>query len=158
MIDIILKLIKKIKYERECWRNWEEKMNVPIVPFPLDYHHRMHLIETGKMEPAKYELRFMFDWCAGSCLWSIDDAAIERYGAGPIDFDELPLSVELKKRLKCLCDEHDTALNRDCSQNGLAWDAKKQNEFLEKARVACWDVIHELNPDYGVSWNRDKII
>lgn len=156
--NVIGLLIKKTKYGYECRKNWEDKMNEPIVPFPLDYSHRIHLIEKGELKPAKYELRFMFDWCADSCLWSLDDAAIERYGVGPVDLDELPLSAELKKKLQNLCDEHDTALDWDCPQNGLVWDWERQYAFLERARVVCWDTIHELGIDYGVSFNKDDII
>lgn len=112
----------------------------------------------GRLEPAKYELRFMFDWGANSCLWSSNDAAIERYGVGPIDFDELPLSEGLKKQLRTLCDEHDTALDWDCPQNGLVWDEETQSDFFEKARVAYGDIIHELELDYGVSFNKGNII
>ena len=154
----IISLMDKIKLTYKGWEIWNDKMNEPIVPYPLDYEHRMSSIAKGHLKPAKYEFRFMFDYCADTCLWSLDDAAIERYGVGPIDFDELPLSVELKERLMNLCYEHDTALDWECPQNGLVWDEKKQHDFIEKARVACWDVIHELGSDYGVSWNKKYIL
>ena len=38
--NVIGLLIKKIKYGYECRKNWEDKMNEPIVPFPLDYGHK----------------------------------------------------------------------------------------------------------------------
>lgn len=42
---------------------------------------------------ARYILRFFFDGCAGDCLWSGNDAALEKYGC-PASLDELGLSEE----------------------------------------------------------------
>ena len=30
-------------------------------------------------EMAKYEMKYMFDWGSGTCVWSTNDAAIDKY-------------------------------------------------------------------------------
>ena len=33
---------------------------------------------------AKYEMKYMFDWGSGTCVWSTNDAAIDKYDY-PVD-------------------------------------------------------------------------
>ncbi len=48
---------------------------------------------------AKYALKYMYDWGSGICLWSVNDAAREKYDY-PIELDSLPLSDNLKNELE----------------------------------------------------------
>ncbi len=133
-------------------------MNEPIIPWPLDSESRKKHIAKGSISAAKYEFRFMFDYCAETCLWSDNEAAIEKYGIGSVDLDEFPLSTELKAELISLCDKHDTALDWKNPQNGIIWTSEEQYAFMGQARIACFKVIHELGPNFGISFNRNHII
>lgn len=38
---------------------------------------------------ATYEMKFMFDWLSGTCVWSVNAAAHERYDY-PVDLSSFP--------------------------------------------------------------------
>ena len=48
---------------------------------------------------AKYEMKYLFDWGSGTCLWSTIDAAIDKYDY-PVVLDNLPISSNLKIQLE----------------------------------------------------------
>lgn len=98
---------------------------------------------------AKYVLKYMYDWCSGTCLWSVNKEADEKYGY-PIDLDDLPLSDELRKELDFLVDKHDEALDWDCPSNPLLWSEQEQTDFISRAKKAYYFVVKELGDDYEV--------
>lgn len=96
-----------------------------------------------------YEMKFMFDWGSGTCLWSANDAAIERYNY-PVDLLKLPLSGELLKRLEVLVNRHDEALDWDDPAGDLLWNEDQQKEFTKEALKAYREVCLELGPKYHI--------
>ena len=98
---------------------------------------------------AKYEMKFMFDWAAGTCIWSINEAAREKYGYC-VEFNSLPISQELLNVLEKLCDQYDQALDWKSPSNGLIWSLEKQNIFVEEAKSVYKKLCNELGDDYNV--------
>ena len=96
----------------------------------------------------------MFDWGSGICLWSVNDAARERYDY-PIDHSELPLSDELKKELDSLIKKHDEALDWNYPPDPLLWTQQEQDAFIERAKQAYHRIVKELGEDYAVElWEK----
>lgn len=98
---------------------------------------------------ATYEMKFMFDWGSGTCVWSVNDAAHERYDY-PVDLAELPISPDLLKRLQDLVDWHDEALNWDDPGSDLVWDEVQIKAFDEKAIVLYHELCQELGEEYEI--------
>ena len=98
----------------------------------------------------QYQLRMMFDFGAGSCVWSGDDATIQRVQGYCVDIDCLPVSDELRTILLHLCAERDTALDWEYPQGDLLWSEKEQERFRQKAKAAYESLCAELGEDYRV--------
>ena len=98
---------------------------------------------------AKYALKYMYDWGSGICLWSVNDAAREKYDY-PIELDSLPLSDNLKNELEYLINKHDEALDWEYPPNPLLWSEQEQADFIERAKQAYYRIVMELGDDYEV--------
>ena len=48
----------------------------------------------GGRTGGKFEMKYMFDFASGVCVWSVNMAARERYGY-PVKAEALPISNEL---------------------------------------------------------------
>ena len=55
------------------------------------------LLEEDCME--KYELKFMYDWGSGVCVWSVNAAAKAKFNNYPIKTTDLPISQKLANLL-----------------------------------------------------------
>lgn len=99
----------------------------------------------------KYSLKFMFDWGSGTCLWSTNDAAREKYGY-PVDIEQLPISSELAKSLIELADKHDEALDWDCPNNDLLWNEEQVKLFLQNARRYYERLCEEIGEEYSIEF------
>ena len=95
-----------------------------------------------------YELRFWFEH-GGTCLWSKNDAAREKYGYA-IDFHNLPISCQLMNELETLESEYATILDWTAPQNPLLWDNAKKQDFVDRATIACNKLGAELQNDYVI--------
>ena len=100
----------------------------------------------------KYELKFMYDWGSGVCVWSVNDAAKAKFHDYPIETANLPISQELISLLNKLIVQHDTALNWDDPGGELLWDKTRQVLFKEEAKSAYERLCTELGPDYKISF------
>lgn len=98
---------------------------------------------------AKYEMKFMFDWGSGCCVWSINDAARELYDY-PVLTEQLPISSDLKATLNYLIDKHDEALDWACPQNDLLWSEDQMDSFRRDAVVAYKQLCMELGEEYDI--------
>lgn len=101
---------------------------------------------------AQCELKFMYDWGSGVCVWSADAAAKKQFGTYPIETAKLPISQELVNLLNKLIAQHDTALNRDDPGGALLWDKMQQAIFEEESKSAYKQLCIELGSDYKVSF------
>lgn len=103
---------------------------------------------------AKYEMKFMFDWGSGSCVWSTNNVATELYDY-PILTEQLPISSELKATLNHLIHKHDEALDWDCPQNDLLWSKDQAESFKAEAVAAYEQLCIELGKEYEVAlWDK----
>lgn len=94
-------------------------------------------------------MKYMFDWGSGTCLWSENKPAIERYDY-PVEIDKLPISYELKGYLAKLVERHDMALNWDNPSGDLMWSEEEQRHFIEDATDGYKRLCRELGDKYLV--------
>ena len=106
---------------------------------------------------AKYEMKFMFDWGSGSCVWTTNEEAEKKYGY-PVQTKNLPISNELKTKLEMLIEKHDEALDWDCPQNDLLWSDEQISLFENEAIEAYYKLCDELGHDYKIELWRDCLI
>lgn len=81
---------------------------------------------------AMYRMRFFFDFWAGHCLWSSNEAALEKYDY-PVFLDDLPISDETLKQGKALLDR-----------------AGVPEQFLSDARSFLENLRIDLGPDFEI--------
>ena len=93
-----------------------------------------------------YKLRFWFEH-GGTCLWSKNDVACEKYGYA-VDFHDLPISCHLANELAALENEYRTILDWAEPQNPLLWDAEKKQDFVNRAISVYHQLEAELSNDY----------
>ncbi len=97
-----------------------------------------------------YKLKFMFDWGSGICLWSMNEAAEERFGDYPVSTDVLPVSQNLKDELEHLIRKHDEALNWNNPSGDLLWNKTQIQEFITASKKAYSMLCDELGDDYEI--------
>ena len=84
-----------------------------------------------------YELRFWFEH-GGTCLWSKNDEAREKYGYA-VDFYALPISSQPMNELESLENEYSTILDWAVLQNPLLWDEEKSITLLKEQPMCIID-------------------
>lgn len=99
-----------------------------------------------------YKLKFMFDWGSGVCLWSINQAAEEKFGGYPVSTDDLPVSQELKDNMEYLIDKHDEALNWNDPAGDMLWGETQIQEFMIAAKKVYQMLCDELSADYEIEF------
>jgi hypothetical protein len=97
---------------------------------------------------ARYVIRLMFEW-GGGCLWCGNDAARDRFGVGPVE-EQLPLTLDTRRRLEELSAWHDGALNLDYPPDPSPWSAAERERFEPAAREVLSVVRAELGPEFEV--------
>ncbi len=95
-------------------------------------------------------IKFMFDYCADSCIWSINKEAEERFGGYLIDIDKFPISNSLKQELINLSNEYDTRLNWDEPQAGIVWSKEQIEDFKKRALNAYNQFVASIDDDIVV--------
>lgn len=99
---------------------------------------------------AKYRLRFFFEWGTRGCLWYGNDAAAKRFDAGPIDYDELPISDELRTRATGLAGLFQTALNWAEPNSPGPWSQEESESFDRASRDLAISFREELGAEFDV--------
>ena len=102
-------------------------------------------------------MKFMFDWGSGTCVWSTNQAASEKYGY-PVDVSRLPISSGLIRLLEDLCDKRDEALNWKCPNDDLLWSKEQCEMFFHAARNGYEKLCEELGTEYHIVFWSDCII
>ncbi len=95
-------------------------------------------------------IKFMFDWGADTCIWSVNKEAEEQIGEGLISLEKFPLSNELKTMIENLCAEYQTALNWDEPQAGIAWSDEQLDDFRRRALNAYNQFVASIGNDIEV--------
>ena len=98
---------------------------------------------------AKYILRFMFDYGSGTCLWSGNDEAREKFDY-PVMFAELPISEELKADLKKFIKWYDSSLNWDDPGGDSLWSDEMWQYFHDVQKNIYQRVCEEPGEEYEV--------
>ena len=99
------------------------------------------MFKLFKKKNKKQKLWFMFDYCAGWCLWT--DRGFTMSG-------ECGVSEELILEIKAMCKEYDTRLNWESPSDPLLWSAEQQADFNKRAENLYKRVVEELGPEYEV--------
>lgn len=109
-----------------------------------------------------YILRFFFDYKAGGCLWSENDAAYKKYGFGPLDATFYNLEGEisgepriklpdvLKQQILELDKLYSESLNWDDPAAPSPWSKKEWEDFNKKARNLHKEISEILGDDFKV--------
>lgn len=106
---------------------------------------------------AEYELKFMFDWGSGVCVWSSNEAAHLKYDYA-VKSEKLPISKELAEELNYLIEKHDEAMDWDCPQNGLLWNEEEKERFIQTAKNAYNRLCKELGANYHLKFMDNFLI
>jgi hypothetical protein len=97
---------------------------------------------------AQFVVRLMFEW-RGGCLWCGNQAALERFGIGPIE-DQLALSPKTRSQLAALATWHDHSLNWDYPPDPGPWTAEESERFELAAAEVLAAVRADLGPEFDV--------
>jgi len=99
--------------------------------------------------PAKYRLRYFFDWGAGVCLWSDNEASRERFDY-PVDVEELPLPTTIRRRAFFVIAWHDTFMDWEHAPDSSHWWPKEQEPFNAAAQELLQLLREHLGPEFDV--------
>lgn len=100
----------------------------------------------------KYKLRFFFEWGTKGCLWCGNEAAVEKFGVGPVSLDALNLSDGLKTISYNMADEYQTVLNWECPSDPSPWSKEQKEDFLERSQKVFEQTKTELGEDYEIAF------
>lgn len=104
-----------------------------------------------------YELKYMFDWGSGTCLWSINEDAKNEFGYA-VEIENLHISSALKQQIFYLIEWHDEALDWEEPTNGLLWDDKEIEAFKIRARELYCSLSEELGSLYRIVYQDEYLI
>lgn len=96
----------------------------------------------------KYIVRFWFEH-GGICLWSVNKKAHAKYDYA-IENNELPISLELVKKLNELEDEYHSYLDWDYPPNPSPWTQEHKQDFINRATDVYNVLCEELGNEYKV--------
>ena len=96
-----------------------------------------------------YLLRYFFDWRAGCCLWSANDAARTRFDYGIVP-EKLPLPESLRQRMNELMEWHDKALNWEYPPDPGPWRQEECERFNQAAKDLLTAIRRELGHHFEV--------
>jgi hypothetical protein len=80
-------------------------------------------------------------------LWGIDAADI-----GPIDLDQLPLTVDLKNALRAWAETYDKTLNQEYPPDSGFASPEDEAAFEAEGRRLWKDLQAQLGPEFRVSY------
>ena len=95
------------------------------------------------MRMKKYEMKYMFDWGSGTCLWSVNDATIHEFDYA-VSIEQMPVSNDLRKFLYELISRHDEALNWENPAGDLLWSDVEQDIYIRDAQTGYKRLCEEL--------------
>lgn len=90
-----------------------------------------------------YVVKFMFDYCADSCLWGTE-------GEGLLPLERFPISEALMEKLESLSIEYNSILNWDDPASGFVWTMQQIENFRARAQDAYRVLVNELGEEYEV--------
>jgi hypothetical protein len=106
-------------------------------------------LQATGMKHARYKLRFFFDYGAGVCLWSANDAARAEFDY-PIDHSKLSLSPATIATIDKLLAWHDTPLNWDYPPDPGPWRQEECDRFNAAVAALYASIVAELGEAFEV--------
>ena len=88
-------------------------------------------------------IKFMFDYCADSCLWGTK-------GEGLLAMESFPISTELVETMESLSLEYNSILNWDDPASGFVWTSEQIEDFRSRAQQAYDQLTSELGETYEI--------
>lgn len=104
-----------------------------------------------------YELKYMFDWGSGTCLWAVNQDAKNKFGYS-VEIRDLPISSELKQQVFYLIEWHDKALDWENPSNGLLWNEKEIERFKIEAKELYHSLCDELGSLYSIVYQDEHLM
>lgn len=101
-------------------------------------------------------LRF-FDDAGSGWLWAGDDAALERFGFGPIDSSVPGLSDETRAMAEALSLRHWESINQDYPPDGCQWPQPDRDAFNRQVESLFQQMRAELGPDVELLDHRQEM-
>lgn len=95
-----------------------------------------------------YVLRFFFDY-SGTCLWSANDQARERFGY-PVELADLPIPYELRVALSEACDRFDTSLDWGNPGGSSTWSEEDAKAFRQMSDELLSRLREALGPSFQI--------
>lgn len=105
---------------------------------------------------ATYRLRYFIDVWAGDCLWSANDAALERFGY-PVSLEDLGLSDYALQFGRTLIQRLQDGVTRESMGYGIPHDEQLDVDagafliILRKELGPAFEILDELSPPAGAS-------
>lgn len=94
------------------------------------------------------QIRFFYDWCVDSPFWCGNDVARDKFDVGPIEPEELGLSIQTSERVRALAKWHDTALNWTYPSDPGPWRQEECDRFNAAVDSLLETVRAELSEEY----------
>jgi hypothetical protein len=96
-------------------------------------------------------LKFMFDYTAGTCIWSANQETADNFGGwGCIHHETLGVSDGLGLIMIDLCKEFDSSLDRSNPGGPSPWTEEHWLDFKERTRQVYEDLVKEIGETYKV--------
>jgi hypothetical protein len=96
---------------------------------------------------ASFRFRLFFDTGSGTCLWSDNATARERFGY-PVDLGKLPISQTLRRRGAFLIAWHDTFTDWDNLPAPSRWWPREASAFRAAVQEYLALLREHLGPDF----------
>lgn len=106
--------------------------------------------EQKSSTDQEYQIRFFYDWGCDAPFWCSNDAARSRFDVGPIEPEELGLSVQISIRVRALAKWHDTALNWDYPPHPGPWRQEECDRFNVAVDALLEAIRSELGEEYKI--------
>ena len=91
-----------------------------------------------------YRLLYFFDAGSGTCLWSANESAREKFDY-PVDINDLPLCENTKRRIIYITAWYDTSLDWSDPSGPSPWDVDELLSFNSEAQK----MLHSLRTELG---------
>ena len=105
------------------------------------------------MSDAKFRLRFFFDAGSGTCLWSDNPAARDRFDYA-VDLSTLPVPENLWRQALYVTYWYDTSIDWNYPPDPSQWSAEESAGFHAAADALLARLREALGPDFELADER----
>lgn len=105
--------------------------------------------ESKTPEIEKYKLRFFFEYQVGTCLWSANELARQKFGY-PVELSELELPKKMRDKIKEINDRFETCINWDQPNGPAIWTENQRLSFNQAAKDLFLKIQNELGQKFEI--------